>query len=47
MQWQGVPDRITKVTEGTLTFWLALIEWNFEEAGVGTGAKRSRRRVQM
>ena len=26
---------------------LALIEWNFEEAVFGTGAKRSRRRVQM
>ena len=24
-----------------------LTEWNFEEAVVGTGAKRSRRRVQM
>ena len=29
-----------------MTFCLALVEWNFEEAGVGTGAKRSRR-VQM
>ena len=30
-----------------LPFRLALTEWNFEEAGVGTGAKRSRRRAQM
>ena len=30
-----------------ITFCLALIEWNFEEAGVGTRATRSRRRVQM
>ena len=28
-------------------FCLAFIELNFEEAGVGTRAKRSRRRVQM
>ena len=39
-------DRKTKVTESTITFRLALMEWNFEEGGVGTGAKRSRRRVQ-
>ena len=30
-----------------ITFCLALIELNFEEAGVGTGAKELRRRVQM
>ena len=30
-----------------ITFCLALLEWNFEKAGVGTGMKRSRRRVQM
>ena len=36
-----------KVRERMITFCLALIEWNFEEAGVGTGAKSSRRRVQM
>ena len=41
-----VPDRRTKVKETMITFCLALIEWNFEEAEVGTGAKRSRRRVQ-
>ena len=34
-----VPDRRTKVKETMITFCLALIEWNFEEAGVGTGAK--------
>ena len=33
--------------ESTITFCLALTEWNFEEADVGTGAKRSRKRVQM
>ena len=47
MHWQWVPDRRTKVRESTITFRLVLIKWNFEEAGVGTGAKRSRRRVQM
>ena len=31
--------------ESMITFCFALIKWNFEEAGVGTGAKRSRRRV--
>ena len=36
-----------KQEKRTITFCLALIEWNFEEAGVGTGAKRSRRKVQM
>ena len=36
-----------KVRESMITFCLALIEWNFEETGVSTGAKRSRRRVQM
>ena len=35
------------VRESTITFCLALTEWNFEEAGIGTRAKRSRRRVQM
>ena len=42
-----VPDRRTKVKETMITFCLALREWNFEEAGVSTGAKRSRRSVQM
>ena len=36
-----------KVRESMITFCLALIEWNFEEVGVGTGAKRSKRRVQI
>ena len=40
-------NRGGKVRESTITFCLTLIEWNFEEVGVGTGAKRSRRRVQM
>ena len=47
MQWQCVPDRRTKVRKSTVIFCLALIEWNFEEAVVGTGGKRSRKRVQM
>ena len=34
VQWQWVPDRRTKVRESTITICLALIEWNFEEAGV-------------
>ena len=34
-------------TESTITFCLALAEWNFEEVGVSTGAKRSRRGGQM
>ena len=41
-----IPDRRTKVRESKITFHFALRGWNFEEAGVGTGAKRSRRRVQ-
>ena len=45
--WQWVPDRRTKVREGTITFCLALTDWNFEEAVVSTWAKRLRRRVQM
>ena len=47
VQWYGVPDRRAKVRESTITFRLALSDWNFEEAGVGTGAKRLRRRIQM
>ena len=43
VQWQWVPDRRTKVRESTH----ALIERNFEEAGVSTGTKRSRRIVQL
>ena len=27
--------------KSTITFCLALIEWNFEEGGVGTGAKNT------
>ena len=38
---------MTKIRESRITFCLALIEWNFEEAAIGTGAKRSRRRVKM
>ena len=30
-----------------IAYCLVLLKWNFEEAGVGTGAKKSRRRVQM
>ena len=30
-----------------ITFHLALIERDFEEAGISTGMERSRRRVQM
>ena len=33
--------------ESMITFCLAIIDWSFEEAGVGTGANRSSRRVQM
>ena len=41
VQRQWVPDRKTKLRESMITFCLALIEWSFEEAGVGSGAKRS------
>ena len=47
VKWQAVPDRRIKEREIMSTFRLALIGWDFEEEGVGTGAKRSRRRVQM
>ena len=33
--------------EGTITFRLAFIEWEFQEACVITGTKRSRGRAQM
>ena len=45
IQRQRVPDRRTRVGESMVTFRHALVEWDFEEAGVSTGAMRQRRRV--
>ena len=36
-----------KIRPGTITFRLPFIEWDFQEAGVSTEAKRSGGRVQM
>ena len=39
VKWERTPDRRTKIGEGTITFCVALLEWDFTEADVGTGAK--------
>ena len=47
VKWQRVPDRKARIRKSTITFHLAFIEWEFQEACVSTGMKRLGRRVQV